>query len=183
MRGRGVSIRTFTGRDVYPLAPDPDAIAIEDIAHHLALQNRFAGATVEPYSVAQHSVLVSYCCDPADALHGLLHDAAEAYLGDLVRPLKRLGLLGGYRAIEAQLQVVIYGRFGLAPETPASVKVMDARLGVTEAQLLFRSDAVPVWARQAERLPMAGLPIEPWSACCAEQQFLDRFRGLMQVAA
>lgn len=174
----GPAVQTFTGRALYPLSPVASEIAIEDIAHHLAGLNRFGGATLHPYSVAQHSVLVSYCCEPEDALHGLLHDASEAYLGEVVRPLKQLGLMGGYRAIEAQLQVAIYCRFGLSPETPASVKLMDERLAVTEAQDLFPPRSVPVWATHGDRLPLCGEPIRAWSACCAEEQFLARFNAL-----
>lgn len=174
----GAPIETFTGRQLYPLAPNAEAIVIEDIAHQLAAANRFFGATRHPYSVAQHSVLVSYLCDPADALHGLLHDAAEAYLGDLARPLKQLGLMAAYRAIEAQLQTVIYCRFGLSPEVPESVKAIDERLAVTEAQDLYRPDAVPAWAAHADRLPLRGRPIEPWGAARAEERFLSRFRQL-----
>lgn len=178
VRCAGAPIGTFTGRLVYPLSPTTDVIAIEDIAHHLSLVNRFGGATKEPYSVAQHSVLVSLCCDPADALHGLLHDASEAYLGDLITPLKQLGLLRAYRVIEAQLQAVIYSRFNLQFETPASVKLMDERMAITEAQDLFEADAVPGWARHGDRLPLSGMAIRPWSAPAAEAQFLERFRVL-----
>ena len=175
----GLPMQTFTGRVVYPLHVDQDAICIEDIAHHLSLVNRFGGATHEPYSVAQHSVLVSYCCDPADALHGLLHDATEAYLGDVITPMKQLSIMRPYRAVEAQLQVAIYARFGMALETPASVKLMDQRLAVTEAQQLFLPEAVPQWAQHAEGLPGLGEDmIQPWPAAQAEAQFLRRFRQL-----
>src|SRR5690242_11754504 len=86
---RGDWMQTYTGRRFWPLDPRVDDIDIGDIAHHLSLVCRFAGACREFYSVAQHCVGVSYVCDPKDALWGLLHDAAEAYVGDMVRPLKR----------------------------------------------------------------------------------------------
>jgi hypothetical protein len=165
-------------RDPKSLAPTSDVIAIEDIAHHLALLNRFGGATRLAYSVAQHSVLVSYRCDAPDALHGLLHDGSEAYLGDLITPMKQLGLMRAYRVIEAQLQAVIYGRFGLSLETPASVKLIDERLAVTEAQDLFLPESVPAWARHGDRLPLDRELIQPWPAWCAEEQFLRRFKEL-----
>jgi hypothetical protein len=177
-RVTGAAIATFTGQIVELLAPDPATIVIEDIAHHLAAVNRFVGATRQPYSVAQHAVLVSYCCEPEDALHGLLHDAAEAYLGEMVRPLKQLAVMAPYRAMEAQLQVVIYGKFGLPLATPWSVTRMDERLAGTEAQDLFLPHAIPGWARQMERLPLGGVPIEAWPPCCAEDVFLRRFREL-----
>jgi hypothetical protein len=173
----GAPVPTFSGRLVHPLAPDPETIVIEDIAHHLAAVNRFNGATLMPYSVAQHSVLVSCCCDPVDSLHGLLHDAAEAYMGELVKPVKELGLLRAYRVIETHLLAAIYCRFGLAPGTPPSVMLMDERIAATEARDLFVPAAVPHFAR-VESEPMPRPIIEPWSARCAEEQFLNRFERL-----
>jgi uncharacterized protein len=86
-------IRMHSGTDVFLSAPTPDVIHIRDIAHHLSLINRFNGATDTPYSVAQHSVLVADLLlakkQPADVcLWGLLHDAHEAYLGDVTTPVK-----------------------------------------------------------------------------------------------
>jgi uncharacterized protein len=86
-------IRMHSDTDVSLLSPTPDVIHIRDIAHHLALINRFNGATETPYSVAQHSVLVADLLlakkQPAHVcLWGLLHDAHEAYLGDLTTPVK-----------------------------------------------------------------------------------------------
>jgi len=80
---------TCSGRRVHLLNPSPDEIAIEDIAHALSHACRFAGHVPSYYSVAQHSVLVSELLDERTALWGLLHDASEAYLHDLTRPLKR----------------------------------------------------------------------------------------------
>jgi hypothetical protein len=81
-------ITTFTGKTVNPLNPTPDDIDIRDIAHSLALVPRFAGHTQKPISIAQHSVYVSRLLPRAYAMHGLLHDASEAYLGDVTRWLK-----------------------------------------------------------------------------------------------
>src|SRR5690606_5290032 len=76
-------MQTFTGRAVYPLDLRPDDIDIQDIAHALSMQCRYAGHTRQFYSVAEHSVHVARWCrqyGPAAALEGLLHDATEAYL-------------------------------------------------------------------------------------------------------
>lgn len=81
-------IRTFTGRLVNPFAMLAADFDIVDIAHALANTCRFGGHCPEFYSVAQHSVHVASLCDGEARLYGLLHDAAEAYLGDVVGPLK-----------------------------------------------------------------------------------------------
>lgn len=87
---RGDWAMTFSGRRFYPAAPHVDAGCLDDIAHSLAHQCRFAGHCFTSYSVAQHSVLVSQLCSPENQLVGLLHDATEAYLQDIIRPLKKL---------------------------------------------------------------------------------------------
>jgi len=81
---------TCTGRRVNILNPRPEDIDIEDIAQALSHTCRFAGHVPAFYSVAQHSLLASELLDARTALWGLLHDAAEAYLHDLTRPLKRV---------------------------------------------------------------------------------------------
>jgi len=81
-------ITTFTGKKFHLFDPQLDEICIEDIAHALSLICRFGGHLPEHYSVAQHSVLVSQLVRNENCLEGLLHDAEETYIGDMVRPLK-----------------------------------------------------------------------------------------------
>src|ERR1700683_336889 len=100
MADRGAWIVTFSGRRFYVLDPRPSDVRIEDIAHSLSLQCRFNGHVKNFYSVAQHSVLVSERCDPADALYGLLHDASEAYIGDMSAPLKHTDEMTAFRDAE-----------------------------------------------------------------------------------
>ncbi|WP_407605347.1 NAD(P)-binding domain-containing protein, partial [Pseudomonas aeruginosa] len=83
-------VSTFSGNRFYPLRPHIDKVAIEDIAHGLAYQCRFNGQTQVFYSIAQHSLIVASLVPPPLRLAALLHDAAEAYLGDMVKPLKVL---------------------------------------------------------------------------------------------
>ena len=116
---RGDWFQTATGKQFWPLDPHPDEVCIEDIAHHLANQCRFAGACRAFYSVAQHSVLVSCAVPSEDQKWGLLHDAAEAYLQDLIRPIKAASALGEeYRKIEDLVLRAVCEQFGLPVEEP-----------------------------------------------------------------
>lgn len=130
-------IQTFTGKQFWPLDPSEDEISIYDIAHSLSMQCRFNGHCNRFYSVAEHCVRVSVECPPEDALWGLLHDASEAYLSDIPRPLKRLTEFVKYRESEFFLQSVIYARFGLRGPEPAVVKRMDNVLLATEKRDLM----------------------------------------------
>lgn len=82
-------IETYTGRKVYPLEPERSEFCIEDIAHALAMTCRFNGHCSEFMSVAQHCCFVSDLCPAELRLAGLMHDAAEAFLGDVVSPIKK----------------------------------------------------------------------------------------------
>lgn len=94
--------------------PKPEQLDIKLIAHALAQVNRFGGHAAWPYSVAQHSCLCAFEAEvrcPGDmTIIALLHDASEAYLGDLVRPLKRL-MRSTYEPLEARLQACVYERW------------------------------------------------------------------------
>ncbi|HQP24038.1 MAG TPA: hypothetical protein PLP16_02645, partial [Smithellaceae bacterium] len=85
-----VCIHTFSGIAFDLLDPKPEMILVEDIVHSLSLINRFNGAAKFPYSVAQHSLYVAGLLPPELKLQGLLHDAPEAYVGDMVSPLKKI---------------------------------------------------------------------------------------------
>ena len=171
-------IQTHSGRVFYPGALQSDDICIEDVAHHLSLTCRFAGAVQEFYSVAQHAIHVSQVCeliDQASALWGLLHDASEAYLGDVTTPLKHAPWMAGYREHEMALQAAIYGRFGLTGPPPASVRMADRRMLVTEMRDLLPGPAR--WVRFNVE-PMS-FTVLPWPPPIAEARFLARFDTLM----
>ena len=162
---------TATGRQFWPLDPRPEEIDIEDIAHSLAHQCRFAGHCRFFYSVAQHSVLVSKVVPPEHAAWGLLHDAAEAYLVDLPRPIKRYSEMGDlYREIEGRLMRVICERFGLSAKEPLSVKFADDVLLMTEKRDVMPPSPEP-WRETAE--PMEQI-IRPWTPNRAKIEFLRR---------
>ena len=112
-------IYTASGLKYVFADPDPMTINIEDIAHQLALTNRWGGCTRLPFSVAQHSCLVAEMVnDPEMKKVALMHDATEAYVGDMPRPLKRLN--PEYRGFEAKAWKAIVKRFKLSvdPEAP-----------------------------------------------------------------
>lgn len=89
MDRRGGWMQTYTGKAFYPLDPRPDEVCIDDIAHALSQIPRFGGHARRHYSVAQHSWHMSCLFgNPLLAYQALLHDAQEAYLGDIVQPLK-----------------------------------------------------------------------------------------------
>ena len=164
-------IQTYSGRRFNPTRPVVDAIVIQDIAHSLSMQCRFSGHVKKFYSVAQHCVNVSYICDNADAMWGLLHDASEAYLVDIPSPLKRTGYFDAYKTLEIQMQQAICERFGLPKTEPPSVKKADVILLATEARDLM-SPLHSDWIQPCEPLPFK---IEPLSQQDAKNLFMKRF--------
>lgn len=165
-------IQTRTGRQFFPLAPDPDEIEIEDIAHSLAFLCRFNGHCRDFYSVAEHCIRVSRLVSPENALWGLLHDASEAYLCDLPRPVKYQ--LPTYREHEDRLQRVIAAKYALGWPEPADVKRADDALLATEKRDLMGPEPAS-WELAAAPLPERIVPLPPARARAA---FLARFAEL-----
>lgn len=173
-----------SGRRFWPLDPRPDEVHIEDIATGLANLARFNGQTWPAYSVAQHSLYVSHAVPDEDAAWGLLHDAAEAYVGDLTWILKKDPELGrAFATVEGRVMAAVAERFGLpGVEMPAAVKRADCSLLITEARDLFGADYR--WAE--ERVGGPGIralgtdaePIRPWTPAFARRRFLDRYEEL-----
>lgn len=127
---------TASGAEIDLLNPNPSDISIEDIAHHLAQQPRFAGATRIFYSVGQHSLMVARSCPENEKLWGLLHDASEAYLSDLISPIKHH--LRDYIVTEGVLLRAICTRFGLGWPAPKIVKDRDKEIGELEKHALIQ---------------------------------------------
>lgn len=130
-------IQTYSGQKVRPLNPDPDTIHMVDICHALSLVNRFVGHTRFPISVAQHSVMVAReAFSQTNSVEvyrwGLLHDATEAYLNDMAKPVKETPNFEAYREAEDHLMWVIATKFDLAPEMPPAVKLADLRVLAAE---------------------------------------------------
>lgn len=176
---KGDWMQTATGGVFWPIDPRPEEVDIQDIAHALSNQCRYAGHTLDFYSVAQHSVLVSENVDPKFALWGLLHDASEAYLSDVIRPVKPS--LTNYRALEDRLMRVICERFALPGEgvMPAEVQRVDNAILADEMASLM------AFPPKDWRLPQPPLGIEilGWEPAFAKARFLARFRDLTSERA
>lgn len=163
-------IQTYTGKQFWPLDPKPEDI--RDIAHALSMSCRFTGHCLYFYSVAQHSVLVSeHCSDPK---WGLLHDASEAYVADIARPIK--SSLTNYAAIEQRIMACVAERFGLGYLYPDDLHEMDMRALVTERRDLM-GPCEEEWGSIAEFKPFPQ-SIYALSPMYAERMFMDRFTKL-----
>lgn len=156
-------IRTFTGKYINPSKPDASLICIEDIAHALSMQPRFGGHLPVFYSVAQHCVITSAGVTEEHALSALLHDASEAYLIDVPRPVKEQ--LQNYKEIENTLMVVISGKFGFEWPLHANVKCADEDMLKHEWESLMLNSGE--WN-----------PIEAWNQPFAKAKFLEVFYRL-----
>jgi len=171
-------IQTFTGLKMYPLDPRPEEICFEDIAHSLSNLCRYTGHCKEFYSVAQHSVYVSVYASNENALWGLLHDASEAYLCDVARPVKRSVFMNGYCEVEEKLMRVIAEKFGLSWPMPPEIKQLDNVFLMTEAKELgmYSED----WPMYAEPLKIRIFPQLPKNA---EQSFFDWYNVIKERSA
>lgn len=168
-------VRTFTGKSMHPFAPSLDEICIEDIAHGLANTCRFSGQVRHFYSVAQHSVAVASIVPARHRLSALLHDATEAYLGDLAKPIK-LGL-PDYQQVEAGLWRVITQKFGISETLDPAIKLADNAALICERNALLAADRQP-WPEEKGVKPMKLGTI--YSPVFAEAEFLREFRILIR---
>ena len=214
MSDRGPWFQTASGRAFFPHHPEPEDVFLSDIARGLSMQCRFNGQCNSFYSVATHSLLISLRVAPVEELDvlkratsaigraayvdlvhlglvGLMHDAAEAYVGDLVSPIKHVEALRPFRDIENQIARAISMRFDYLSyssgnksyETAPVVKEADRRMLLTEKRDLRQpgKHGTAPWKEEAAGLsPYEDLKLRGESPERAEELFLERFHELWQ---
>jgi len=178
----GDYITTFTGKKFPLFDPGPDDICVEDIAHHLSRICRYTGAPDYRipngfYSVAEHSVFVALKAPVQHRMAALLHDAAEAYIGDLARPLKYMKGMDAYRDLDTKIERVIAKKFGLEYPWNPIIKDLDNRIIVDEKQTFIKdpdwsSEDCERWGVGTEAL---GVQLRGWLPNDAEEAFLQTY--------
>lgn len=202
IRGRryGASMWTASGHKFWPIDPHVDDVRFVDVARGLAAACRYQGQIgigtgYQFYSVAEHSVLVSYAVEQAarDRGHGpdvalraamsaLLHDASEAYIADVARPLKYTREMKPYRTFERAVQATCFRAFDATPDAIASklIAEMDNRVLVDEIRAFMNSDAtedemIAKWGRPLE------CEIKGLAPKLAEYLFTHRYSELAEA--
>jgi hypothetical protein len=178
----GFWFTTFTGTKYFLTDPHPDDVKIEDIAHALSNVARFGGHARVHYSVGQHSELCRQMCkqlypqDYALQMHCLLHDASEAYIGDVVRPLKVSQ--PEYLALEEKTMSVIYEALGWKEPNGAElsiIKYIDNAVLLAEARDLITGGGKD-WDM------VTGVPwketVVPWTPRTTNFNFLNTYYWL-----
>lgn len=155
--------------------PETSKFTIEDIALGLSRTIRFSGQSIAPYTVGQHSVLCSYIVEPQHALAALLHDAGEAFLGDVVSPLKQM--LYCFKEIEERVEKVICKQFAIPFPHHPDIKKADLQMLATEVRDLQSPDAQWEMLQGIEPLSKK---ITAWGMEKSERKFLERFYELTE---
>ena len=198
MERKGDWMLTYTGKQFWPFDPHPEEVYIEDIAHALSNKCRFNGQSIPFYSVAQHSGLVSRIVIPEQKLPALLHDAAEAYSGDMIDPVKRhleerlqkiINKFKNYPGfqkcikeleeiilIEKKIQKVIFEHFGIENYNREIIHKADKRLCVTEKRNIMAKSPLE-WKVERDYKPLDKkiIPLYPIEA---EELFLKTYNQL-----
>lgn len=170
-------VQIHSGEPFYPLSPKPEDINIDDIAHALGMVCRYGGHCTRFYSVAEHSWLMSHTVAPEHALWALLHDAAEAYVGDMVRPLKHV--MPEFMAAEDRIMEAITTKFNLPGQMPDQVKEHDTRIVVDEREQIMAPSRLP-WTALDGYAPL-GVTIDGWPPVTATHMFKARFDQLTET--
>lgn len=177
---RGDPIGTYTGGEFYPLDPEPSEVDLPDIANGLANTCRYAGQCQFYYSVGTHSLYVSEELaeqGPQVQLYGLLHDAAEAYVSDVPRPLKRE--LENFADIESNVLDAVWTGLGVPAPTDSQWETVMAA-----DDQLFRYEADTLLAEfEPPSVPDLSYELSPCSPEEVRERFVDRVRELRQQAS
>jgi 5'-deoxynucleotidase YfbR-like HD superfamily hydrolase len=168
-------IQTASGRAFSLTEPAPADVDLQDIASALSKIARFGGHTRRPYSVAQHCCLVASIVPAEFRLHALLHDAAEAYVGDIVTPLKRLVPL--FSLIETRVHRAICRQFRITEEIPVCVLEADRVALATEVHQLLDGEPVNNWTSRYPT-PLA-VKLPSWESYEAAQEYAKRVSRLL----
>ncbi len=166
-------ITTYNNKKFYFDYPHVDMIDLNDIAHSLSMMCRYNGHVYKHYSIAQHCVLASRLVPKRLALAALMHDAAEAYMGDMVSPLKKR--IPKFKEIESRIEKIIEQKFNfyVSEEDKKLIKKVDDILYVTEIRDLkgFKSES------KSDIIPM-NKKIHPWKQNQAYWSFINRYRKI-----
>ena len=170
-------ILSYTGKLFDLFGPDAEMIDPRDISHSLAHLCHFNGHTREFYSVAQHGCIFAELVPEEHKLMALLHDATEAYLGDMTRPLKQW--MSDYRGFEDVIWMRVCERFDLALDLPASVHHADLIALATERRDLIPTDPA-IWDCLVGIEPMVET-IRPWPAAEARLTYHQRLMDQLAI--
>jgi hypothetical protein len=165
-------MQTYSGVIFHPLDPKPETIIITDIAAALSKMCRFGGHCSRFYSVAEHCIHVARHAPVRDKLTALLHDASEAYLVDIPRPIKPQ--LANYYELENALMEKISKRFGTTWPLPAHIKVIDTMILTDERDqnMAFMDVEPQLWGNV---LPALGVRLNFLNPNDAFQEFMAAF--------
>jgi len=166
-------MQTYTGRRIVLENPCNIPVELVDIAHSLSMTCRFGGHCSRFYSVAEHCVHVAEYVwsrggDRDVQALALMHDAAEAYLGDLISPVKRLL---GAKPLEDRFMLRIKEQFKLFAVRDPLVTEADQRMLASEVELLMPKPVPEDWA-EFTLTPWPEARIECWTPSVAYQYFM-----------
>lgn len=196
--GRGQYMHSSSGRKIYPFDLRPEEIDIEVVAHHLATNNRWNGATQHKlhrtritFSVAEHSVYCArYVRDvlgfPEYELEALLHDGPEYIIGDMIRPLKHSPqIYPVYSAVEDKIEQVFAKKWNLLYPLPKEVKMADEAVCEAESRQIVPKDPRDEWKSGVlhDESAVAPYEIQMLDAYSAKKFFLAEYEDAIRRRA
>lgn len=170
----GPTISTYSRGYFSFLDPDQTPLQIVDIARGLANTCRYGGQIGRFYSVAEHSVHASYLVDPEYAYDALMHDAPEAVIGDMVKPLKEI--LPDYQAVEDRVEASIFRQFNVSNPLPKAVKTADIQMLILEKEQLKGNFDEWSWCANVPR--PRHIEMKCWTPSQSFSRFMARYSEL-----